>query len=370
VAQVANSVLTLCLFTTRCLLRSALEMMWRSARLLRYIPTGPDSRAAWTEFQNKVEVFSLFAYIDLEIGSPSPGTSLQELVRRALQFGPYHAVWSVEGVGHYYANTRRIPGRSPDRLLQDERAKRLPTASLIPLHTGMGLSLAQSVLDSISKQPTGGTKLIDTFAQLCRNNSREGYAGAAFEALGLVARNLYPNLIPIIDSFLMTEPALLGYFWHGIGRGIYFHPTNFPPFCSTPWKAVEMCRREPPHDLGRGNALAGLVQALTLVNIRHPEIIATFLKYHGTELTQCDAIGDGLRSALVVWHNASPCDPYLHALRMHVPPRATTTLLELWNKHVTQSCDQVLSWEGLPASRRGVGELFCYPQSSGISNRP
>ena len=43
------------------------------------------------------------------------------------------------------------------------------------------------------------------FAALCRDNSHAAYVGAAYEALGLVARNLHPQLIEAIDELLAKD---------------------------------------------------------------------------------------------------------------------------------------------------------------------
>jgi hypothetical protein len=367
IAETIYSILRWRAFPPRYMLRSALEMLRQSAEVLQSLSAAPDGRAVWNELQNKIEAFSLFEYADSELGvTGKPDLSLQEIVLRAFQLGPYRSVWAMEGVGRYYANLHSFPGQIPDKLLCEENTRGLPTASLIPLHTGMGLALAECALELLSRPPANDFRLIDKFAQLCRDNSRDGYAGAAFEALGLVARNLYPQLIAGIDSYLSRDGVLLAYFWHGIGRGIYFNPGNFPPFCSAPWTALEMCRCEPHHETGKRNAMAGLAWALTLVNIRHPEIISTFLRYHGAEVAQDDAFANGVRSATVVWRDISPGDFYLDALQTYVPDDADSFLLELWNRCVAQSCLESLSYQRVPVPKRAISDVFCYHSAAFI----
>lgn len=367
IAGTIYSILRWRAFPPRYLFCSALEMMRESAGFLQSISVGPDGAAAWRELQNKIEAFSHFEYADCELGlAGNPGLSLQELVFRAFQLKPYHSVWAMEGLGHCYASFQRLPGQFPDKLLCEEKTRALPAGSLIPLHAGMGLMLAELVLELLSQYPASCLGLIDKFEQLCRNNSREGYSGVAFEALGLVARNLYPQLIPRIDSYLSRDGDLLAYFWHGIGRGIYFHPGNFPPLCSAPWKAVDMCRHEPPHNLGRRNAIAGLAWALMLVNIRHPEVVGAFLKHHETDIAEDEAFANGMRSALFVWGEASANDPHLNALRVYVPQHCSPSLLKLWNRCVTESCHWACSCKGITAANKAVDSIFQYQHISSL----
>ena len=85
-------------------------------------------------------------------------------------------------------------------------------------------------------------------------------------------------MVRIVDRGLSAiDPDIVGYFWHGVGRGLYFLPINALPCSSSTWRAVEMAHEEAPHTLGRLNALGGLAWAVTLVNIRHPAILEAFL---------------------------------------------------------------------------------------------
>lgn len=131
-----------------------------------------------------------------------------------------------------------------------------------------------------------------------------------------------------------------------------------------------MCRHEPAHQLGRQNAIAGLAWALTLVNIRHPEVLAAFLQHHGTEVAKDDAFANGVCSAMVVWREVSPGDPYLDALQTYVPENAKSFLLELWNRCVTQSCLQSLSYQRASVPKRAISDVFRYQHLSAFSDYP
>ncbi len=245
-------------------------------------------------------------------------------------------MWATEGVGHLYAESRR--GEE-----FDARGETLPSSCLIALHAGAGLSFAARCLERLTPRSDGAEfrRALEEFFALCRGGSREGYAEAAFEALGLAARNLHPQLLPGIDRCLAAmDEELVGYFWHGVGRGIYFAPTNFLPDGGALGRAVEEARREPPHETGRVNALAGLSWAFVLVNIRHPELLESLLLRHARELDEGDAFTNGLCSAVVVWRDSSPDDESIDALCRHRPTDAS--LGELWEARIGRPADEAV----------------------------
>ncbi len=183
------------------------------------------------------------------------------------------------------------------------------------------------------------------------------------EALGLVTRLLYPQIVRIIDWRLSAiDPDLVGYFWHGVGRGLYFLPINALPCTSSTWRAVEMAQEEPPHSLGRLNALGGLAWAVTLVNLRHPAILETFLKQYGGVISANDAFSTGVSASLMIWYDIEKDDPYLRAFLQYQPDPSNPRLVQLWNSQVRAPAqealqryydvlkDTVWSRRGLPAS--------------------
>jgi hypothetical protein len=122
-----------------------------------------------------------------------------------------------------------------------------------------------------------------------------------------------------------------------------------------------MCLREPPHELGRRNAVAGLAWALTLVNIRHPEILVVFLKHHGSQITDSQALANGIRSAMTIWLDASPDDGYLEVLRTYVPRGVDASLTRLWNAYIKQSCDEALrNHKSFAHKKKKMDEFFRY----------
>jgi hypothetical protein len=323
----------------------ALEAILRIAAWIisTFSVPGEDSGVAWQEFKNKFQVFGLVARVDSVLGLPPPGPyiPLAELVEKAYALEPYSALWAVEGVGSYYSESFWERNEVPRNLLTDERVSTLPSKSLTMLHAGMGLSFGKRLLKTVNPQSPVSEirKVLQQLVTLCKESSREGYLGAAIESLGLVTRELYPQMVQIIDQQLpKSDTQLVGYFWHGVGRAIYFSPGNFLPSCSSSWRAIEECR-EAPHELGRLNALAGLTWGMTLVNLRRPEIMETLLKRHGDRLSESGAFCNGVISSIIMRYDTTPEDPEIAAFCQYQPdPR----LVELWNSQVKNPCQHAL----------------------------
>jgi len=220
----------------------------------------------------------------------------------------------------------------------------------------MGLSLAQRALATVGSDGDV-QEALGRFVELCDDNSRDGFVGAAYEALGLVARNLYPQMVEAIDRRLAARDDDLGaHFWHGVGRAVYFAPTNFLPGRCSRRRIAEALAREPPHPLAARNAVAGLAWAMALVNIRHPEILQAFLGRFVPGALDADAFADGVSSAIVIWHRAAPDDPDLEAFCRHRPASDPATAA-LWNEVVSEPCARALR-EDASGIRGGPGELF------------
>ena len=82
--------------------------------------------------------------------------------------------------------------------------------------------------------------VLQEFVTLVKNNSRKGYEGAAYESLGLLTRFWHSPMVKIVDQHMQdVEPEAVGYFWHGVGRALYFFPTYFVPGLLSAWVPVE-----------------------------------------------------------------------------------------------------------------------------------
>jgi hypothetical protein len=359
------NLVTLDTSTPRHLTKVSFDMMQQSAEVGRWLMPGRENRLAWQEFKNKLQAFDLFEHVDVVLSLPAgPDLSLPELVAQADALGPYRAVWALEGLGRYYAETCWTYKGTPQHLLTADQVSALPARSLVPLHTGMGLSLADRLLATVRSQPSDATidLVLQQFIALCQRNSRAGYARAVIEALGLVTRLRCPQLVPTVDRQLSAiDPDLVSYFWHGVGRGLYFLSINALPCASSSWRAAEMAQGEAPHTLGRLNALAGLVWAVTLVNIRHPEILEAFLKQHGNALSANDTFANGVSSSLMIWYDMQGDDPYLRAFRDYQPDATEPGLVQLWNSQVRGPYQEALqSYYGVLEAQHALDEVFRY----------
>ena len=337
-----------------------LPPMTRAISLL--IP-GRDSRVAWQNAKNNADIIQLVAHVSSVLPPPGSQAPLPELVEKCYALGLFPALWAVEGLGHWYADSFYERKDQPQALLTGSHADGLPAKSLTMLHAGIGMSFAKRNLDKLKATSPALEirKAAEEIVRLCKDSSQEGYTGAAIESLGLAARFLHGTaMVKALDEQLsQINRDLAGYLWHGTGRAIYFSPPNFIPGWSTPWRAVAMCRREPPHDLGRRNAVAGFAWAVTLVNMRFPIIMETLLKYHGEEFLQDDAFANGVMSSVIMRYDISPDDPTIQAFQQYRP--ADPKLAELWDRLVKGPCDLALNrYHAVLQKHRRLEEVFRY----------
>jgi hypothetical protein len=343
------------LFTPRYMMKTALDVMLQSADVLKQITLENGDRLAWQEFQNKIQAFYLFEYVDLVLGlSDVAELDLKETLGRTHSLGPFFSVWATEGLGHYFSYLRTSGGHLPRNLFSDN-AISWPRESMVPLHTGMGLALAEALLARTRDPQT----VAENFVQLCRSNSRHEYWQAAVEALGLVICNLHSGLIAPLDNyFSKSNEQLLPYLWHGIGRGLYFAPANSLPWWSAPSQVFGWIQQA-PHEVARRNAVAGFAWAMTLVNLRHPEIMARFIEQRGASLATDDAFAYGVFSSLFVWLNCAPDGSAVRSFCEYRPQQSNESLLQLWQTQIQQPGRLAFHYKNRnnPAD---MGTIFCY----------
>jgi hypothetical protein len=350
------------------------DLIQQTAHILGGFMPLPESRLAWRELNNKLEAFDTFEHVDVILELPkSPDLPLRPLVEQAEELGPYRAPWALEGLGRYYADAQQAEYQLSQPLLTAAGLATLPAWSLIPLHVGMGLSLAERAFATMPAQPSPAAiqSLVLQLVGACQHHAQPGYEGAAFEPIGLVARLMYPHWIPAIDQQLrQLSPVLTAYFWHGIGRGIYFLPFSVPPGMNPATRAVEIARAEPSHELAQRNTLAGLIWAISLVNLRHPEILLHVLQRHAATFADDDAFCNGVSSAILVWHDIKPDDPYLHAFYMYEPDRVPPEHAKLWNTQVRAACRTAIrDYNHTLKSKQGFGDLFRYQSLPDLVHR-
>jgi hypothetical protein len=96
-------------------------------------------------------------------------------------------------------------------------------------------------------------------------------------------------------------------FWHGVGRSLYFVPTNFLPIPGAHDRMVKGAAAEAANREDRRQVLAGLIWAVTLVNLPQTAVIRSLLAI-GSQLGIRGEFTNGLTSALLAWRHMAPGD--------------------------------------------------------------
>jgi hypothetical protein len=329
-----------------------------------------DAPAVFQEFSNKLYIIQLVTAVHADFGldDPSVDQSVVALVDRAANKETFPRLWVAEGIGNYIGDhaMEHSAGADPEGLLNGRSAAELPPWSLTMLHAGVGMSFAKAILKGLG--PSTSTDVlraaIARFVALCSNSSRRGYAGAALESLGLATRTLYPNLVSMLDREIPhVDEGLQAYFWHGAGRAMYFDPMNMLPSANAPARAIAKLEAEAPHDLAYRNALSGLSWAITVVNMRNPEVMEAFLRHHGTLLAQHDAFANGVTSSLMMRYDTTRDDANIDPFIYH--EAADPAVAPWWRTLITAPCEKALQTTyGELQRKQALEELFRYRPGS------
>ncbi|HEX6464954.1 MAG TPA: hypothetical protein VFZ98_10885 [Vicinamibacterales bacterium] len=324
-----------------------------------------DSTAVYQEFDNKRYIIALILRAH---GTRVPGTDANEplaaIVDRAATMETFPRLWGVEGIGYGWADRawERAGGVDPTGLLTDAFAASVPPWSLTMLHAGIGMSFARKILHEVEEASTIAIvrDAIARFVRLCRNSSRPGYTGAAFESFGLATRTLYPKLVGLLDREIPdVEPALQDYFWHGVGRSMYLDPMNMLPSVNAPWRVIQRLNTEAPHPVAYRNALSGVAWALTVVNMRQPFVMEAFLRHHADLARANDAFVNGVASSLLMRYDTTRDDARIASFIHHCP--SNPTLASAWRSLITAPCEDALRVTYGELSQTGaLEELFHY----------
>ena len=256
------------------------------------------------EARNKLETFRLFAYVDQELHFPPRRLSLKEMVRLAQALPAWKRSFALEGVAHYYVGGAKSEGPFTSLLADPD----LPESAMVPMHAGMGTAFAEAALAGLANKPAKEDlrHALDGFFELCHANSRPGWHENSIEAMGLTVRTLHPHLLrPVSEAMGEIDPNAQRLLWHGVGRSLYFVPMNFITFGGSHERALAGAISEAPTPEDRCNAVAGLVWAVTLVNIRHPAVLEHLLRKCRT-IGMPAAVTNGVVSALMVWKHMVP----------------------------------------------------------------
>lgn len=311
---------------------------------------GQKSAVALREAKNKSWIMSLVN--NLEQGFPSLGTfdpmkELPGMVDKCYEMGFFPAVWGVEGLGLYHVEACRANHLPIKGILSTPQLENLPSGSMTMLHAGLGLSFARGCLNGLSagSPPTELRKALEEFIRLCRDNSRPGYLGCAFESLGLVSLVLHtPEMAQALDRELASiDPVVATFMWRGAGRALYFHPKHFIPGLRCPWRGIAMSRAIAPHETARQNLRAGVAWPTTIVNIRHPEIMEQVLLYQGENDPDRDLFVNGVMSSMVMRFDTTPEGPYIKPFIAHQPDPKNELLCRLWKRDIKDPIEMAIN---------------------------
>jgi len=294
---------------------------------------------ALRELANKLTAYRLVGVSGLRMRRLA-GAPLAASVARLYREEPAVTVFRLERLA--YERTRAALRResAPAGLLGREDADPPPAKSLILLHTGLGMGLAEALLRPLrSRSPDSRfEEALRRFLDLCRVNSWPGYGRVAVEALGLMTRMLRPALTaPVERGLARIAPDLAAVFWHGAGRAFYFLPYVFLPLPGGGVRrALARCRREPPAE-HRLDALSGLAFASAMVNLRHPGVVELLLDALGDDPEEGAAFTHGVAAALVCRRHTTPDDPAVAAFLAHRAGERCERW-ERWERRVRVPC--------------------------------
>ncbi len=306
--------------------------------------------AGFQEFGGKLVAYYLVR-LRAQRRAARGGGDLGSLVAETYRRDPRHTAFLLERLCYDFVRGLRRSGAELRHLLDGAAPGALPEQSMILLHAGLGMALTDILVRPLSRSSPAAAvdAALDRFAESVRDNARPELAAVPFEALGLMVRRFIPRLHDLVEARLRArDERLTAYYWHGAGRGIYFLMSLFHPFPGTARRGLERCRREPLEPHHRLDALARFSFPSTMINLRHPELVARLLPYLGPG--EIEALASGVAGALLTRHHTSPGEPGVREfLRPIAAPRprpagdrVAEIWVELWEDAVRRPCAEAL----------------------------
>src|SRR5262249_55156595 len=269
------------------------------------------------------------------------------------------AIWILEGIGHIKGAAASL---SMEGLLNEGASACLPDRAMIPLHAGIGTAFAEKLLDGLGSNPSVAEirQTAERFVDTCSANCRPGWEDACIEPLGLVVRCLYPHLlVSVSEAMEALSSSLRGLFWHGVGRSLYFVPTNFLPIPGAHERMAKGAAAEARSMDDRRQVLAGLIWAVTLVNLRQPAVIRSFLSICSSLRIRAE-FTNGVISALLSWRHMAPGDRRYMTSYVRPQPIHDREAI-LWKSWIETPAREALEniWPGLER-RNNIPALHTY----------
>jgi hypothetical protein len=369
-AQLAYDMLTFRAFTPGYVANVTSAVVQQSETTFNTFSSPKNISLAWQELRNNFEVFNLVKNVGqlLHIPAGTEQFDLLKLVDQAYALGQFSDLWAVEGLGHDYTMTFWNGGKPLHGIMYEGQAAALPDKSLTMMHAGMGLAFAEQLMNTVTpySSPTEIRGVLQKFVTLVKQNARPGYAGASYESLGLVTRFWHQQMVPFVNQFMPdVDQEAVSFFWHGVGRALYFYPLFFVPGLLSPWLAVE---REPPDEMARLNMVAGLTWAMTLVNARQPEIMEKFITGAGAGESKDPGFTNGVMSSLIMGIDTTPGDVYIIGFAEYKPPDPSTAAI--WNQRVGDPAkDAIYRIHPILKKHHRLGDVFHFTDLTALADR-
>lgn len=290
--------------------------------LITLLIPGRNSRTLTTECRNKCTIMTLVQGLQSYMAADG-SRALQSIVEKCYALGDFPALWAVEGAGKDMAEWHMARNQNPVRLLMDAPLEPQWQKALLMLHAGIGLGFARYWVEPLRPDcPEAELRnAVLRVIELCRNNSRPGYCGAAVESLGLVSRFIHNAAFcrRVHQVLVEAAPDCTGYFWRGCGRSLYFGPKNFMPGFARPSRAIGMCDEEAPDEQCRQGLISGVAWAITVVNMETPEVMEWVLANMRDYFGDNPGFENGVVSSVVMRYDTTPGFDLIDKFRFHRP---------------------------------------------------
>jgi hypothetical protein len=330
----AGSVLTLKVLSPKYIGNVTSSIAKTSKEAVQTLAPREARRLMVERLQNAFTVIGFVNQVDAPSEFSPDGTyPMAETIAKGYDKGDYQSLWAIEGTGERYADAFLTAGNPFTGILRTGAGADVPDKSLLMMHAGIGIAFAKEAMKSITPYSSGSEirDALKRFIDRCLDNSRPGYEGATLESLGLVTRTWYGQMVRLApDQLREIDPVYAEYFWRGAGRAMFFTPLNMMPGFS-PFDSAE---EEPPDEVARLNARAGVSWAFNLVNLRQPEISANLMGRKSAQIFANDGFMNGLLSTFVMATDMIPEDPWVARFCAYEPNPGDSAAVSAWNTHI------------------------------------
>ncbi len=288
-------------------------------------------KLARLEFRNRMEVYRLVVESHGSIeSSADEGFDLAAAVEGVLGLEPRRQLWAFEGLGHAYGAAALHHSDEPAHLLASPTGCDIPETGWPMLHAGLGLAIAEACLAGlgIDEETTAVDRSLKRFLRLCQINARPGHVRGAWDSLGFYARSQAPEWFEPISRAIEArgDRTLLGMFWHGAGRALYFLPSCAAASLVGEDLMVKLALRDAKTPYALENLQAGLGLASTLTNLAQPAVVERLLGAQGDRLLP--GFSQGVASAAVIRSALTPDWTAVEAWLSHRPAQENSLIWE------------------------------------------